>query len=267
MLIETAATVAGWTDCKIDCDTGGACFSGFNTVYVKGKGTITMDRLQIGDYVRVERNRYSQVYSFSHIDRNRKTEFLQIHWDGNETSPPLELSPDHMVYVSGVPVRGSDVKVGDVLGNQRVSRIEWIQRRGLYAPVTMSGKILVSGVLASSYVAIVDGLSPRVQHAGAHSFTVLHRMVCWMNFDICRKESYVDGISNFIYYGVELLKTINTLNLLYQLAVATFIFPFLMLAISIQHTHMPTLLILLIFLLRRRYRTFTSREIYNCKRQ
>lgn len=269
MLTENAGTVSAWTACKVDCGGGGACFSGINTVHVKGRGTITMDQLQIGDYVRVGMNQYSQVYSFSHRDRNRKAEFLQIHLDGMDTASttPLELSPDHMVFVSGVPVRGSDVKVGDILGNHKVSRIELIHRRGLYAPVTIAGEILVSGVLASNYVAILDRLPPRVLHVGSHTLTGFHRMVCWMNFDVCMKESYVDGISSFIYYAVELVKTLNTFDLFFQLAAAIFIFPFIILAFSIQQTYLPILVIMLIFWLRRSHRMMTSFKIYSCKRQ
>jgi Hint module len=45
-----------------------------------------------------------------------------------------------------------DVRVGDILNGQRVRAIQQVVRKGMYSPLTQSGKIVINGVLASNYV-------------------------------------------------------------------------------------------------------------------
>jgi hypothetical protein len=230
MLREKTGTVAGWKYCKVSCndrnDEGiianttegtidsdgdvkaGGCFSSTNTVSILGKGTVSISVLQIGDYVRVGQDQYSQVYSFSHIDHEAETDFLQIRTNGSNV--PLELTPDHLVSVAGTYVRGSDVRVGDMLGDHMVVRVDLVHRRGVYAPVTFAGTLIVSGVLVSSYVATFDLLSPFMQHWVSHNILSLHRMVWSIHADLCVRETYSDGISNFIYSAVRVAKVVNT---------------------------------------------------------
>lgn len=120
MIRENAATVSSWKVCKQGCDNSddagstantvgaiddgsdvkaGGCFSSTNTVNTLGKGTVTINLLQIGDYVHVGQGQYSQVYSFSHIDHEAETDFLEIQTNGSNV--PLELTPDHLVSVGG----------------------------------------------------------------------------------------------------------------------------------------------------------------------
>jgi hypothetical protein len=106
------------------------CFSAGNAVEVQGKGLVSMDSLQVGDYVRAGENRFSRVYSFIHLDRDiEAVEYLQIYADGLES--PLEISTDHMVFVKRAPVRASQIKVGDMLGNKKVNEIKFVKRRGM----------------------------------------------------------------------------------------------------------------------------------------
>jgi len=182
------------------------CFSSVNIVEVQGKGHITMDALQIGDYVRAGKDRFSQVYSFLHLDRNVEAEYLQIYTDSSR--PPLEISRDHMVFVNGIAILASQVEVGDLLdgGESKVSEIKSIRRRGVYAPVTMSGDIIVSGVLASSYAA-VHSYTPINQHLEAHAFFAFRRLVCALDFEICKSETYTeegfpDWLSPVIHFAL-----------------------------------------------------------------
>ena len=129
-----------------------------------------------------------------------EAEFLQIHAEGLKT--PLEVSPDHMIFVKSAlfPIRASQVKVGDLLSgeNKKVAQVKSVKRRGVYTPVTESGDIVVSGVLASSYAA-VHNYTPINQHWEAHAFFAIRRMVCSFKFGICENETYTDdGIPDWL---------------------------------------------------------------------
>jgi len=168
-----------------------ACFSSANTVEVKSKGLILMDSVKIGDSVRSGKDQFSRIYSFIHLNRDIEADFLQIHTNGLRT--PLEVSPDHMVFIENdlFPVRASHVKIGDMLGENRVSEIKTVKRRGVYAPVTESGNIVVSGVITSSSAAVLP-YAPIDQHFGAHAFFALRRLICTYNFGICKNEKYTE---------------------------------------------------------------------------
>lgn len=156
-----------------------------------------MDSLKIGDYVRAGKDQFSRVISFLHLDRHIKANFLQIH--AKDLKKPLEVSPEHMVYVNGSswPIRAAQVQVGDMLGKNKVLKVTSIKRRGVYAPLTESGDILVNGVLASCYAA-VHSHTPVNQHWEAHAFFSLHRLVCAVNFRVCQSETYTNGYPDWM---------------------------------------------------------------------
>jgi len=201
----------------------GGCFSLTNTVEVQDKGLISMDSLQIGDLVRAGSNRFSRVYSFIHLDHDAEANFLQIHTAGWDT--PLEMTPEHMVFVDGAAVCASQVKVGDMLGENKVSAIKPIKRRGVFAPVTESGDIVVSGALASSYAAVVT-YAPVNQHYGAHAFFAARRLVCALNFDICEGETYVDGIPTWLSSVIHFVAIVED-NPAIQFCVSILALPFI----------------------------------------
>jgi hypothetical protein len=188
-----------------------------------------MDQLQIGDFVKDGDNSYSQVYSFGHLDDALEASFIQIHVnDGLGT--PIELSPDHMVFVSGKSVRASQVKVGDVLhGQNRVEAISTVKRSGVFAPFTMSGKIEVSGVVCSSYVAMLGGLSDGFQHVASHGMLFFHRVYCSWYQASCEDETYTDGISDRILPLYNVLHMTNNQNTALQVGLYTVVLPLAML--------------------------------------
>jgi hypothetical protein len=217
------------------------CFSASNTVQVRGKeGLVSMDSIQIGDYV-LSRNHktnqveYSQVYSFSHYDPDLLMEYLQIFYtmaDSSNDQPlplppsPLEVSPDHLLYkydlVSATPtiVRASQIQVGDTLvgggawnhsdaarGVAVVSQIRYIQRRGAYAPVTSNGNLIVNHVTASSYVALLaeETMPSWMQHQAAHMAMSWVRWICHYSWNRYGppQETYKEGISTWIWPMVQ----------------------------------------------------------------
>ena len=136
------------------------CFSGASTVDVEGKGIVQIQDVQVGDRVLTSGSQYETVYSFGHYNTEDGGEYLQIHTD--DTKRPLELSDNHMVFVEGGRcIPASLLKRGDrvVLGSgdtALIRRINSVKRQGMYAPFTLSGTIVVDGVLASSFVAFQD---------------------------------------------------------------------------------------------------------------
>ena len=136
---------------KVERSTRISCFSSVTTVQVKGKGSLTMPELTVGDMVLVSAGNFEMVYCFGHRQENLEAEYLQLF------PSQLEISKDHMVKIRGRYIPASAVKVGDELETAMgkvvtVERINIIFRKGAYAPFTTSGTIVVCNVKASSYV-------------------------------------------------------------------------------------------------------------------
>jgi len=217
------------------------CFSGRNTVELMGRGLVRMDTLSIGDYVRVQGGKFSKVYSFGHYNTNKPAEYLQLFFSSDDairkkkgSSTPLEMSEDHMVFVvtlrddgdkksTTTVVPASELKVGDTLllgvtdadttttTTATVYKIvRNVKRNGAYAPFTVSGDIVVSGVLASNYVSMMmdDTVPMMMQHDLAHAFTFPHRFLCSLDFTtICENEAYTNnGLSNWIHHPYYLVR-------------------------------------------------------------
>ena len=186
----------------------GICFSGDSEVEVENKGSVKMSDLAIGDYVKVVDNKYEPVYSFGHKNDESSAEFLQIVTKGNRR--PLELSKDHMVVIEGGRhVPASLVKRGDNLVTADgdlvvVKTIRTVMRKGIYAPFTASGSIIVNDIAASNYVAFqgseylqIAGVdTPFSFHWLAHIFNSVHRVAVMIGFS---GESYTEtGVSQWV---------------------------------------------------------------------
>jgi hypothetical protein len=115
-----------------------------------------MKDLALDDEVLVAAGTYSKVYSFGHKHHSVEAEFLQLLPTG------LEITGNHMVKVierGFIPA--SHVVVGDHLETAAgkyvmVEEIAKVLRQGVYAPFTGAGTIVVSGIMASSYVVLQD---------------------------------------------------------------------------------------------------------------
>ena len=125
-----------------------------------------MDQLKVGDEVlAADGVSYTKVYSFGHLDRDRKAEFLQIHTSG--PTPPIEMTADHLLFVHNVgPVPANKVKSGDLLVTSgqnapaRVLSIQKVQRKGIYAPFTTSGDASINGIATSNYITLPAAFQP-----------------------------------------------------------------------------------------------------------
>ena len=148
--------------------------------------------------------------------------------DHDPLDQPLELTKEHMLFVirqnpsstnkqddtkttSGW-YPASSLQRGDRIVTTNgieavVDKIETVTRRGLYGPLTPSGCIVVSGVLASNYVGMqgdtayfmVGSVSTAFTYQWlAKTFEGPHRLYCSV-WD-CSHETYtVDGLSLWVY--------------------------------------------------------------------
>eukprot|EP00545_Synedropsis_sp_CCMP1620_P000254 CAMPEP_0119014014 /NCGR_PEP_ID=MMETSP1176-20130426/9307_1 /TAXON_ID=265551 /ORGANISM="Synedropsis recta cf, Strain CCMP1620" /LENGTH=957 /DNA_ID=CAMNT_0006967147 /DNA_START=13 /DNA_END=2886 /DNA_ORIENTATION=- len=193
---------------------GFPCFSGSSTLEVLDVGKVALRDVKIGQKVLVSENRYEQVYSFGHFNQDTVAKFLQIKTVEDAT---LEVSAEHMVFVEDRgAIPAALISVGDKLmtpnaqSSVTVETIKDITSRGVFAPFTPSGKVVVDGILASSFVALGEA-SPVVAFLGiefshhwvAHSFEFPHRVVCHY-LKSCPIESYTEeGISTWVAHPKE----------------------------------------------------------------
>jgi secreted trypsin-like serine protease len=173
------------------------CFPGHSTVF-NADGPLTMSQLKLGDTILTvdvtsRTLRYDQVIAFLHRDVTETLwSFLEVVTESGRT---LMLTRDHLVYSSpgisetndGEPrmVFASQLKVGDYVYSfsvekfrinnstngrtpstkitaDKVVRTGVRYARGVYAPVTTSGTVVVDGVMASCYATFS---SHRLAHA------------------------------------------------------------------------------------------------------
>jgi hypothetical protein len=207
------------------------CFSGHNSVDVQGKGMLSMASLEVGDFVKIGQDTFSQVVSFMHKDPDAEVEYLQFY--SKASNMPLEVSSEHFVFrgKDKFLVRAGDIQVGDELGQigNKVHTIRSIKRRGLYAPLTESGELLVSGIPSSSYIALLDNMvAPSVQAAASHAALAPLRLACRFDFSICQNETYSkDGFSSNLEKLVQFGLGLTNFGAVGQLLVLTTALPVL----------------------------------------
>ena len=195
----------GTTCCALLVEVNPICFPGdMVTKGVEGN-QIPMKDLQVGDYIQDGEASFSRVYTFGHYDKEVKGSYLQI-FSGDD-SLALELSPEHMVYAGKgrQAVPAGSLQVGDLLLLERgsfvsITNIQTVRRRGAYAPFTESGKLVVNGVMASSYISLDHGLSKSKAMISdqwlAHVFQAPHRLCT--RFGGCAESYTEDGISYYV---------------------------------------------------------------------
>lgn len=207
-----------------------ACFAADALVSVKNKEEIPMHRLEIGDYVLTHTHgssvKYSRVYSFGHRHENIVHEFLAISTPVSQE--PILVTDNHLVFVApGRAVPASNLQVGHPMvasnGNLTVvTAIERVIRKGLFAPFTFDGTIVVNGVLASTYATLQDDAEAVMVgpfefswHWLAHSYFAPHRVFCSKWFSQCQSESYNEhGMPMFLDMSIKLYDTLMQIHLL-----------------------------------------------------
>ena len=144
------------------------CFPGSAIFIDKHGRQRNLSSMRIDDEVQVITNnefRFEPVITFIHRQPEVMQEFLQITTERNNI---LKITEDHLLFVEktgkakAIPAR--DVKVGDTLfvravhsaEKDAVLSISKVYDEGVYAPVTLSGTILVNNVHTSCYFDVLS---------------------------------------------------------------------------------------------------------------
>ena len=163
-------------------DDGPACFPADATVQLKDGSHLAMRDLRAGHVVRVNGG-HSHVYFFSHRQEEERHLFVRLR---TESGHSVRLSAGHYVKVGRTLVAAAAVQVGHVVeasGQRvRVVEVDHVWGTGTFAPHTMTGDVVVDGVLVSTYTTAVHPLLAHVLLAPVRG---LYRM---------GKVQWVDGV-------------------------------------------------------------------------
>lgn len=154
--------------CRRKCYVGDSpmcaqCFPSAAEVSVQLEdGTVAtraMERLRVGDHV-LTLTGFSKVFAFMDHAVDTESEYVQFE---TASGHRLSLTADHIVFAGAekTPVLAESVAEGDLLWTAAGARAEFapsrvvgVRRaleRGMHAPLTLQGSVVVNGVLSSSY--------------------------------------------------------------------------------------------------------------------
>mmetsp|Transcript_12355 Transcript_12355/g.18987 ORF Transcript_12355/g.18987 Transcript_12355/m.18987 type:complete len:1001 (+) Transcript_12355:197-3199(+) len=191
------------------------CFPGDATVEVMGGTTKRMDELRVGDYVLTgnKNGQYERIYSFGHKSADRTGDYLEL---TTSSSKKLTLSAQHLVYERDQGfIPASAIKIGHtviLIQNQEeqeqeeeeemeatVTRIRTVSgKKGMYAPFTSSGTVVVNGILASSFIDIPQMSFVKNSQWVARTGEFPHRIWCNTLVD-CSSETYDENGVNYVW--------------------------------------------------------------------
>lgn len=153
------------------------CFPSSATLTSDSGIAVRMDALEVGDSVHVGRGMYSDVFFFGHRDASRSEAFVRISHDGSQRT--LRLTAGHYLYVNGKLSAAGYVQKGDNLrgadgkDNLVVKTVSVVMAKGIFAPASLHGDLVVDGVMVSSYT---DAVHPRVAHFVLAPLRALYRV-------------------------------------------------------------------------------------------
>ena len=176
-----------------------------------------MKDLQVGDRVLTGERTYEAVYAFAHYHPTKRAEFLHI---STQPKATIEITEQHMVFLAGEkhPVRADSIRVGDILRGDKegltVATIKRVQRQGVYAPLTPKGTVVVSGIVASSYISFQEGKDAMdfgalqvSQHIYVHTALSPFRIVCMGSPSSSTTRSFCHsfddhGMPRYVAFGI-----------------------------------------------------------------
>lgn len=164
----------GYKDVNVSALTG--CFPAHATVERHDGLVVTMEELAYAEKIAIGAGQQSDVFFFGHRSSDDVAEFVSIRHAS--TVKPLLLSAQHYLYVNGKLTTAETVRPGDRLRGPDgeddlfVTEVDREQHRGLYAPTSIHGDLLVDGVVVSSYTSAIH---PGLAHKLLHPLRLLYR--------------------------------------------------------------------------------------------
>lgn len=161
-----------------------SCFPKASVVHVQDddgvEREIALGDLQHGQrVVHIHGNEPSDVYFFGHKTASTIARFRVLRFEKNGA---LYISNGHLLPVKGRgEIAARHVMIGDELFSSKgemvaVIDIQSIEKEGMYAPVTLSGKLSVDGIQVSSYTEVVDA---HIAHRILWPLRALYRSSEW----------------------------------------------------------------------------------------
>lgn len=157
-------------------DDDAVCFPASAKVELESGAVKRMDELAIGDRVRVGESSFSSVFMFTHkLGGAKKRDFVHIE---SAAGKSIKATRSHYLVVNGGLKTAGAVQAGDMLtlatGEQTpVTSVSRVLMDGLYNPQTEDGRIVVDGVVASTYTTAVH---PAFAHAVLAPLRFLYRV-------------------------------------------------------------------------------------------
>lgn len=152
------------------------CFTGDSTVQLASGETRLLNELRLGDDVLTMDNnkqlKYSEVYIFLDRDENQWRDFIHIE---TEDDFAITATPSHLIYTwkhdkNSITANTDTAKfrfaelieindfvlanVNGTLEPRRVKKITQQTHKGVYAPLTYDGTIVVNSIAASCYALV-----------------------------------------------------------------------------------------------------------------
>ena len=199
----------------------GGCFPASATFVDKQGRKRSMDSLKIGEEVQVLKGKgisVEPVLTYIHRQPDVMQQHLKITTMKKEKI--LKITEDHLLFVkkdgqpSAIPAR--DISIGDtvyVKGDQdavetdAVQSISSVYEKGVYAPVTLSGTILVNDVHTSCYF---DVLSHEWSHRAMGIARAVYHVSPWM-VQWLSSIGQEDGFPGWCRLAYKLLRKLNSL--------------------------------------------------------
>lgn len=155
---------------------------------------------------------YSEVLLFMDRDINQKREFVEIR---TESGSKITVTPAHLLlstsllssqnverrqkYVFADRIQEGDLLLVNINGSlvpDRVQRVSATLSRGVYAPLTVEGTIIVDNVVASCYALIDSQFVAHLSFMPFRVYNVISRWLTWTSSDSSSSISVIKQSSS-----------------------------------------------------------------------
>lgn len=175
-----------------------SCFPASAIVELESGKLVKMKGLKIGDRVRVGPSQFSTVIMFTHKDTRPVSQFVRVKTKSHHS---ISLSPGHYLHVKEGLKAAESVQIGDVLtlsdgSCSPVVAVDYVTSSGLFNPQTIDGRIVVDGVLASTYTTAIH---PTLAHVLLAPVRFLFRLGLAPRLRVFHRNNY--GLAKLLDYG------------------------------------------------------------------
>ncbi|KAK4524788.1 hypothetical protein GAYE_SCF06G2691 [Galdieria yellowstonensis] len=131
-----------------------SCFPGSSTVYLDKFHSKPISELQVGEMILDAHGKPTKVIGWLHKNENQEARYIQVQF--TNMSSRLTISGDHLVFSTNGVIKSKQIVRGNKLltrqeGFATVHSVESLISKGVYAPLTESGTLLVDGISCSCY--------------------------------------------------------------------------------------------------------------------